>query len=51
MQEKKKSYMLWLMQHDRIIVDTYWPKKKKIAMAQTTWKYLFSLTEFSGALK
>lgn len=21
--------MLWLMQHDRIIVDTYWPKKKK----------------------
>lgn len=43
--------MLWLMQHDRIIVDTYWPKKKKIAMAQTPWKYLFSLTEFSGALK
>lgn len=43
------------MQHDRIIVDTYCPKKtnkqKKPAMAQTPWKYLFSLTEFSGALK
>lgn len=53
--KKKKSYMLWLMQHDRIIVDTYCPKKtnkqKKPAMAQTPWKYLFSLTEFSGALK